>query len=141
VDEVDKLPTLDREILLSPADEYSRTSIVKHGIARVEKVNTKIFAAANPPKERFSSQFLDRFWVMEFPPYTEQEFLEVSQNILVKRRGIDSNLAEQISLEVWKLTRSIRDSLRIAEAIKAGMNLEKCTAILAKYNVSNTRLK
>jgi hypothetical protein len=133
VDEVDKLPTLDREILLSPADEYSRTSIVKHGIARVEKVNTKIFAAANPPKERFSPQFLDRFWVLEFPPYTEKEFLEVSQNILVKRRGIDGNLAEQISLQVWNLTRSIRDSLRIAEAIKAGMSLEKCSSLLRKY--------
>jgi hypothetical protein len=139
VDEVDKLPTLDREILLSPTDEYSRTSIVKHGVARVEQVNTKIFCAANPPKERFSSQFLDRFWVLEFPPYTEKEFLEVSQNILVMRRGIDATLAEQISLEVWNLTRSIRDSLRVAEAIKAGMGLEKCVAILSKYK--NTGLR
>jgi hypothetical protein len=49
------------------------------------------------------------------------------------RRGIDATLAEQISLEVWNLTRSIRDSLRVAEAIKAGMGLEKCVAILTKY--------
>jgi hypothetical protein len=99
----------------------------------VANVDTKIFAAANPPKSRFSPQFLDRFWVLEFPPYTEAEFLEVSKNVLVKRRGIESNLAEQISAEVWKLTKSIRDSLRIAEAIKAGMALEKCLAILSKY--------
>jgi len=133
IDEVDKLPVLDRVILLSPADEYQRTSIVKHGVATVEKVNTKIFAAANPPRTRFSLQFLDRFWVLEFPPYTESEFLEVSKNVLVKRRGINSILAEQISLEVWRLTRSIRDSLRIAEAIKAGMSLDQCSSLLRKY--------
>jgi hypothetical protein len=55
------------------------------------------------------------------------------------RRGIDATLAEQISLEVWNLTRSIRDSLRVAEAIKAGMGLEKCVAILSKYK--NTGLR
>ena len=133
IDEVDKLPALDRVILLSPADEYQRTSVIKHGTATVEEVNTKIFAAANPPRTRFSLQFLDRFWVLEFPPYTESEFLEVSKNVLVKRRGIDNDLARQISVEVWKLTRSIRDSLRVAEAIKASMTLDKCSSLLRKY--------
>lgn len=133
VDEVDKLKSIDRQILLSPADEYQRTSVVKHGIARVEQLKTKIFAAANPPRTRFSLQFLDRFWVLEFTPYTESEFLEVSKNVLVKRRGIDDDLAKQISAEIWKLTKSIRDSLRIAEAIKAGMTLDKCSSLLRKY--------
>ena len=132
IDEIDKLNSRDREVLLSPTDEHRRISVTKHGDHRLETTNIKIFAAANPPKSKFSPQFLDRFWVFEFQEYSREEFLEISRRMLT-RKGIEESLAEKISTNVWSLTKSLRDSVRVAEAVKSGVKLETCIDILGKY--------
>jgi len=133
IDEIDKMDKVDREFLLGPADEYARTSVVKHGEIRSERLNLRIFAAANPPKSRFSPQFLDRFWVIEFPPYSRDEFVEIVRNLLMRRRGLEESLAVRIGEEIWNVTQSIRDALRVAEAVKAGLSLEHCLNVMRKY--------
>ena len=63
---------------------------------------------------------ITRFRVIQFKPYTEQEFVEIAVNILDKEEGVDRDVALTIADSVFNRLKSsnIRECVRIARLAK-----------------------
>jgi len=64
--------------------------------------NTRVFAAGIKV-EKLSQDLLSRFTKLHFAPYTEQEFIEVSQRVLTTRENTSLENAEYIVRVLWQL--------------------------------------
>jgi Holliday junction DNA helicase RuvB len=97
VDEIDRIGTKDIAVLLSLA----QTGIVpetKHGKTREVKLRTKIFVASNSTK--MPLELLSRFMVLQFKPYSREDFLIIATNVLRKRAGLEPELVAYIAGKV-----------------------------------------
>jgi len=118
VDEIDRIGTKDITILLS-LTETGIVSETKHGKRREINLKTKVFATSNTLK--MSPELTSRFMVLRFKPYTRDEFLAVTANVLRKRENIDGDLASYISEQVWQLPHGFgdpRQAVRVARLAK-----------------------
>ena len=135
VDEVDRIGTRDIAVLLS----LMETGIVaetKHGKQRERKLATKVFATSNTT--RMPPELLSRFMVLRFTPYSGEDFLAVATNVLVKREGIDKELALHISDSVWHLSKSFpdpRQAVRVARLSKTKEEADKVFELIARYSL------
>jgi len=59
---------------------------VKHGKTRELELDTRVFAVGIKV-EKLPQDLLSRFTKLHFAPYTEQEFIEVSQRVLTAREN------------------------------------------------------
>ena len=135
IDEIDRIGTKDISILLSLAE----TGIVietKHGKQRQAKLETKIFAASNTVN--MAKELLSRFMILHFKPYTEEEFLAVTTNVLVKRERVESELAQYIAHRVWARYEhkfpDPRQAVRIARLAKSREDVDAILDTLGKYS-------
>jgi Holliday junction DNA helicase RuvB len=133
VDEIDRIGTKDIAILLSLA-ETGIVSQAKHAKRREVKLETKIFAASN--SLNMPAELISRFLVLRFPPYAKAEFSTVTTNILVKREGVEPNLAEYIASRVWQLKSSFpdpRQAVRIARLAATREEVDRLIEILNRF--------
>jgi len=135
IDEVDRIGTKDIVVLLSIM-ETGVVSETKHSRRRQVKLDTKVFAASNTinmPRE-----LLSRFMVLYFQPYDEDDFLRVASNVLIKREGVESRLAEYIALKVWHLSSrrfaDPREAVRIARLAKSKDDVDKVLGTVGHYS-------
>jgi len=135
VDEVDRIGTKDIAVLLSIM-ETGVVSETKYNRRREVKLDTKVFAASNTinmPRE-----LLSRFMVLYFQPYDEDDFLRVASNVVIKREGVESQLAEYIALKVWHLSRrqfaDPREAVRIARLAKSKDDVDKVLRVIGRYS-------
>jgi len=71
-------------------------SETKHGKTRELELDTRVFAAGIKV-EKLPQDLLSRFIKLHFNPYTEQEFIEVSQKVLTTMENTDMENAEYIA--------------------------------------------
>ena len=133
VDEIDRIGTKDIAILLSLA-ETGIVSQAKHAKRREVKLQTKIFAASN--SLNMPSELVSRFLVLRFPPYAKAEFSIVTTNILIKREGVEPNLAEYVAGRVWQIKSSFpdpRQAVRIARLAKTREEVDRLIEVLNRF--------
>lgn len=134
VDEIDRIGTKDISVLLS----VMATGIVsetKYGKQREITVETKVFAACN--NLRLAPELLSRFMVLEFKPYTLNDFLAVATNVLVKQEKTAPDLASYISRKVWELSERFpdpRQAVRVARLAKTWEEADKLFELLRRYD-------
>lgn len=134
VDEIDRIGTKDITILLS-LTETGIVSETKHGKRREIKLKTKVFAASNTLK--MSPELISRFMVLYFNPYSRQEFLTVTVNVLRKRENVDEDLASYIAARVWQLPHRFADprqAVRIARLANTKEKVDELLQLLLKYS-------
>jgi MoxR-like ATPase len=85
----------------------------------------KVFAACNEIT-RLSRPLQSRFRRMHLPPYTEEQFLEVSIKVLPKLK-----IAHVIGKAVWDQSGDIRDVISIGKLVRKNDGSEKVEQILA----------
>ena len=85
----------------------------------------KIFAACNEIT-RLSRPLQSRFRRLHLPPYTEQQFLEVSVKVLPKLK-----IADIIGKAVWEQRGDIRDVISIGKLVRKNDGPEEVEHILA----------
>ena len=76
-------------------------SETKHGKTRELELDTRVFAAGIRV-EKLPQDLLSRFTRLHFDPYTEQEFIEVSQRVLTSRENTSLDNAEYIARVLWQ---------------------------------------
>jgi hypothetical protein len=94
----------------------------------------KVFAACNEIT-RLSRPLQSRFRRLHLPPYTEEEFLEVSVRVLPKLK-----IAHVIGKAVWDQRGDIRDVISIGKLVRKNDGPEEVERILAtmiKYGEIN----
>jgi Holliday junction DNA helicase RuvB len=114
LDEVDKMNKRDQASLLNLM-ESGILSELKHNQKRLTQLKTWVFASCNNT-DNLLQPLLTRFRVIQFKPYTEQEFVEIAVNILDKEEGTDRDIALLIADGVFNRLKSsnIRECVRIA---------------------------
>ena len=88
---------------------------IREGHIDIE-LDTLVFACAND-KKVIPAEVLSRFEVVQFPPYTRVEFINICISILSRREGKDPKTALYIAKEVWDVLRvkDVREAVRVAQ--------------------------
>lgn len=134
IDEIDKMNSKDYSVLLSVA-ETGIISEMKYGKTRMDVVHTKFFACANTT-HRIPAEVLSRFFVFRLKPYTKDEFITTAIGVMVKREGIDKDIAEYIAKQTWEKldTKDVREAIRIARLYKDKEAIDRFIATKQKYS-------
>ncbi len=135
IDEIEKMNKKDQVSLLNLM-ESGILSELKHNQARSTQLKTWVFASANS-MEKLLYPLVTRFTVINVKPYTEDEFVDITIQLLEKE-GIDRDVAVIIADAVFNRlkTSNIRDCIRIARLV--GRNdvskAQRVINIFEKYN-------
>jgi holliday junction DNA helicase RuvB len=117
IDEIDKMSTKDQAMLLNLM-ETGIISETKHNKTRTAHMKTSVFATSNNVGD-IITPLKSRFFVVELPPYTYDQFYEISVHILIEEHKISQDIANNISDKVWANSRNIRDCVRIGRMAKS----------------------
>jgi holliday junction DNA helicase RuvB len=117
IDEIDKMSTKDQAMLLNLM-ETGIVSETKHNKTRAARMKTSVFATSNNVSD-ISTPLQSRFFVVELPPYTYEQFYQISVHILTLGHKVSQNIANEITNKVWANSRNIRDCVRIGRMAKS----------------------
>jgi holliday junction DNA helicase RuvB len=117
IDEIDKMSTKDQAMLLNLM-ETGIVSETKHNKTRTAKMKTSVFATSNNVND-IITPLRSRFFVVEMPPYTYEQFYEISVRLLTIGNKVSQNIANEIADKVWANSRNIRDCVRIGRMAKS----------------------
>ena len=138
IDELEKMNKKDQTSLLNLM-ESGILSELKHNQRRTTQLKTWVFASYNNT-DKLLSPLLTRFRDIHFKPYTEEEFVEITVNVLDKE-GVDRDIALLIADEVYNRLKStnIRECVRIARlARNYSAQVNRIIDTFAKYEMVNT---
>ncbi|HEY7079291.1 MAG TPA: AAA family ATPase [Nitrososphaeraceae archaeon] len=135
IDEIEKMNKKDQVSLLNLM-ESGILSELKHNHARSTQLKTWVFASANS-MEKLLYPLVTRFTVINVKPYTEDEFVDITIQLLEKE-GIDRDVAVIIADAVFNRlkTSNIRDCIRIARLV-GGNDVSKTQRVInifERYN-------
>jgi Holliday junction DNA helicase RuvB len=139
IDEIERLSSEHIGVLNS----LMATGIVsetKYGKTRQVELDTRAFAAGIKV-EKLPQDLLSRFTKLHFPPYTEQEFIEVSLKVLTLRENTSAEDAAYIAKSLWRLhgqDSDIRQCVQIARLSQGDRRkIDEVLAVLKKYGFGN----
>jgi holliday junction DNA helicase RuvB len=92
--------------------------------------NTKIFATSNT--KELSNPLLSRFIVLDIPPYTDEQFIEIAIRWLINEEGLSEENSTNIANQVMqKLNRKdLRDCIKVARIAKTPEELTSVIDIM-----------
>ena len=117
IDEIDKMSTKDQAMLLNLM-ETGIVSETKHNKTRTAHVKMSVFATSNNVGD-IITPLQSRFFVVELPPYTYEQFYQISVHLLTEKHEVSTDIAKNISDKVWANSRNIRDCVRIGRIAKS----------------------
>ena len=118
LDELDKLSRRDQSLLLNLI-ETGIVSETKYNKTRKMELKTSIFATSNNT-EKIIIPLLSRFFIVNMHAYTYEQFYEITLQLLTSNQyNVDEEIAKATADAVWKTSRNIRDSIKIARMAKS----------------------
>jgi replication-associated recombination protein RarA len=136
IDELDKMPRQFQDKLLN----FMESGHIKIDQMRKQydfKIKgAKVFAACNEIT-RLSRPLRSRFRRLHLPPYTEEQFLEVSVKVLLKLK-----IAHVIGKTVWDQRGDIRDVISIGKLVRKNdgpLEIESMLSTMNKYAETPSR--
>jgi Holliday junction DNA helicase RuvB len=139
IDEIEKMNKKDQASLLNLM-ESGVLSELKHNQQRTTQLKTWVFASCNGT-DKLLPPLLTRFRDIHFKPYTEQEFVEIVENVLDREEGVDRDIALLIADGVYNTLKSsnIRECVRIARLAKNdSAQVDTVIDTFAKYGMART---
>jgi len=135
IDEIDKIDNMEDLGVLLSLMQTGFISEAKHNRVRSKKLNTKVIAAANRIN-KMPPELLSRFVKLRFRDYTDDEFIDVSVNVLIKE-GVSADLAVYIADQVLRKmkSRDVRDSIKVARLLReqSRKDVDRVIEILSKH--------
>ena len=98
--------------------ETGIVSETKHNKTRTAHMKTSVFATSNNVND-IITPLQSRFFVVEMPPYTYEQFYQISVHLLTVGHKVSQNIANEIANEVWGKSRNIRDCVRVGRMAKS----------------------
>lgn len=133
IDELEKMDSKDYAVLLSLM-EGGKVVETKKNRRREITVNTAVFASCNSVK-KIPAENLSRFhFKFNFTPYTESEFEDVVQRILVTREGVENELARYIAESMSKITKDVREAVGISRICDTPEDVDSILKTRDKYS-------
>jgi Holliday junction DNA helicase RuvB len=114
LDELDKLSRKDQTFLLNLM-ETGIVSETKYKRSRKLEIKTSVFATSNSV-ERIIPPLKSRFFVVNLQGYMYEQFYEITVRLLTSDLyNVDEEIAQSTAKAVWRTSRNIRDSIKIAK--------------------------
>jgi holliday junction DNA helicase RuvB len=118
LDELDKLSRKDQTFLLNLM-ETGIVSETKFGKTRKIEMKTSVMATSNNV-EKIIEPLQSRFFIVKLQTYTYEQFYEVTVRLLTSNQyNVDEEIAKAITEAVWRTSRNIRDTVKIATMAKS----------------------
>jgi holliday junction DNA helicase RuvB len=117
IDEIDKMSTKDQAMLLNLM-ETGIVSETKHNKTRTAHMKTSVYATSNNVGD-IITPLQSRFFVVELPPYTYEQFCQISVHMLTKGHKVSQDIAKNITDNVWANSRNISDCVRVGRMAKS----------------------
>ena len=122
IDQLDNLKYPDVYRLLIDICEYGIATKTSYNEKIVKTIKTKIIASSNSVK-RIPKALLSRFLILQFNKYSEEEFVNISKQLLK-----DYDLSEDVKdyiIEKCKNSLDIRNVLKLANIVKTKEDVDK----------------
>jgi len=132
IDEVDKVSNQkDLDAIYMWMDQ-NRVIVTKYQM-RLDETATKrsnVYGACNR-KDKVAVPLLSRFIKFTFKPYTLEEFIKVTVNVLIKREDVPEELAKYIAGSLGRTgERDVRQAIEIARLLDLAQPIEKAREIV-----------
>lgn len=134
IDEIEKITdSRDLSVLLTLMESH-RLLITMHNQQVDMPLKCWVFAAANSTT-RMPQELLSRFLIFNLKPYSDDDFLKVAKNVLVKREGKNSEISEYIANQVLNRLHSkdIRDCIKVARLSEDKETVDFIIKTMLKY--------
>lgn len=112
IDELDKMKAVDIACLLSLM-EGGRLVRAKKGRELDIEIPVRVVAASNL-LNMLSPELKSRFAIRRLPPYSRPEYMRVVRGVLVRREGLNPDLADEIARRLDGISQDVRDAIRAA---------------------------
>ena len=132
IDEIDKMSSKDQAMLLNLM-ETAIVSEIKHNKTRTAQMKTSVFATSNNVTD-IITPLQSRFFVVELPPYTYEQFYQISVHLLTVGHKVSQHIADEIANKVWANSRNIRDCVRIGRMAKSVDDIQFLIDNFLNYN-------
>lgn len=132
IDELDKISNPDDISVLLTLMESGRVVVAKHKEYREEKMKTWVFAACNTTRG-LPPELLDRFQVFYLKPYDRETLMRVIRKTLIKREGVNEELATYIARLVSENNGTVREAVRLSRIAKTKEEVDRYYSIIRKY--------
>ncbi|MDP2919883.1 MAG: AAA family ATPase [Dehalococcoidia bacterium] len=127
IDELDKMNAADTAALLSLM-EGGRLMRAKKGRSLDVTVAIKVAAATNQVS-KLSPELKSRFAIRKLKPYDAAQYRAVVKGVLVRREGINPDLAEEIADRLAERSQDVRDAVRVAR-LSPQLGVDKAIQLL-----------
>jgi hypothetical protein len=119
IDELEKIDDIENLSALLSLMHKGYVTETKYKRHRTVRLKTWVFASANDIS-RLPKELLSRFALLRFRDYNDDEFREVTVNVLKEQEDIPENLGVYIAEKVLRelSTRDVRDAVRCARLLK-----------------------
>jgi len=127
LDEIDKMNAADTAALLSMM-EGGRLVRAKIGRELNLQHEIRVVAATNR-LHGLSPELLSRFAVRKIEAYSRGDYQKVVKGVLVRREGVNTDMAEEIARRLDGLSQDVRDAVRVAR-LAPQLGVEKAIKLL-----------
>jgi len=131
LDELDKLSKKDQTFLLNLM-ETGIVSETKYNKTRRMETKISVYATSNNV-EKITAPLQSRFFIVKLEAYTYEQFYEITVRLLTSNHyNVDEEIAKATADAVWKTSRNIRDSIKIARMARAVEDVDWLVTIFLK---------
>jgi len=95
-------------------------------------MKTSVFATSNNVTD-IITPLQSTFFVGELPPYTYEQFYQLSVHLLTVGHKVSQTIANEIADKVWANSRNIRDCVRVGRMAKSVDDIQFLNTFL-NYN-------
>jgi Holliday junction DNA helicase RuvB len=131
IDELETMSHDTQESLLNLMETGIISETKKTCMREIQLENIKVFATSNDTRDMLSP-LLSRFIVLNIPPYTDEQFIEIAVQRLKNEEEISEKLATEIAKQVLqKLNRKdLRDCIKVARIANTSEEIASVIGIM-----------
>jgi len=127
IDELDKMSAADTAALLSMM-EGGRLVRAKRGRELNLSNQLRVVAASNR-LNLLSPELRSRFAIRKLTAYSRIDYLTVVRGVLVRREGLDQDLADEVARRLDGVSQDVRDAIRVAR-LAPQLGIDKAIKLL-----------
>jgi Holliday junction DNA helicase RuvB len=134
IDEIEKMPKRDQNMLLNLLETGTLVSTKVRKTQEMKFRDFKLFATSNDI-ERLSKPLRSRLMEFHLPEYNFDEFREIVEKLAANRYRLNREIADKIASVVWYEmgTKDVRDALQLMKLIRSVDDVEKTARTIMKY--------
>jgi replication-associated recombination protein RarA len=134
IDEIEKMPKRDQNMLLNLLETGMLVSTKVRRIQQIEFRDIKLFATSNDI-ERLSNPLKSRLMEFHLPEYNFDEFREIVEKLAANRYRLSIEIADKIASVVWYEigTKDVRDALQLMRLVSSVDDVVKTARTIMKY--------